>query len=294
MLEQILSGTLPKLNGQKKVVLDGISRAAVAGGNAIMRIQEKPAFKILTKEGKEISKDETEKLRGQYKTEADDASHEAIAGILGERSYQGIPMVFEEADRTHAHQATYISVDELDGTGRFVKRKPGFMVLIQYVERGVPTLSANFDPMQDRLFYAIQGHGSFVNENLIGELNKSVTLDDARVIINGRDAEKAENAAYYTFMTARFPGRLSAGLASGSRIAALLEGQYDLVVNAGSEELRVWDLGMILNLTEAGGFVSRKDGSPLDFSQSGPIGDLVCSINKDLHEKAIALLKTYR
>lgn len=277
----------------KKDIFLALAISSIAGGKSIMQIHERDDFKIFAKSGKEVSGEEAfKKISSGYTTEADKASHNAIVQILGE-TYRGIPIIFEEVNWTHAQHGTYISVDEMDGTGRFIKRKPGFTVLAQYVEEGTPSVCANFDPVANELFTAVKNKGSFVNTTRV-QLDRIVSLDSARLIINGRDKEKPENADYYAFMAKSFKERLSAGLATGSRMMGVLNGKYDLVVNGGSEELHIWDLAMILNLAEAGGVTTRIDGSPIDFMKPGITEDLVCSINPALHSEALAFLKTYQ
>lgn len=272
-----------------------LARAAIAGGKAIMAVHERGDFMTFTKDGATVSDDKARKeISKGFKTEADDASHAAIAGILGEKDHYGIPIIYEEKSdwsRSGIRKGTYISVDEMDGTGRFIKRKPGFMVLTQQVENGQPLVSVNFDPANNSLFWAVAGNGSFIDgERVALAPRQSVALDIARVIVCGRDKERPENANYWKFMLGRFGDRLTAGLATGSRIAGILKGEFDVFVNKGSEELQIWDLGMVLNLREAGGIATRKDGSELDFTQPGITGDIVCSINPGLHKQVLNLL----
>ena len=203
-----------------------LRNAVLAGGRAIMGVHDSGDFKVFTKEGTEVSSDEARKqISTRYKTEADEASHEAIVQVVGERTYKGIPLIFEETDWDKATQGTYISFDEMDGTGRFIKRKPGFMVLGQYVENGIPVVSVNYDPVNDKVFYAIKNEGSFIDELQV-HLCQTADLQNARVIVNGRDKERPENADYWKFMQQHFGDRLSAGLATGSRMAAMLEGKF--------------------------------------------------------------------
>ena len=282
------------MSEKNRIVLRELKSAVLAGGNAVKRVYERDDFKVFTKGGVLVDGEKAKKeISTKYKTEADDASHLAIVKIMGERSHSGIPLMFEEGDWRQVVEGSYISFDELDGTGRFIKRKPGFMVLSQFVDEGKPVASANFDPVGGILFHSLSGEGSFMGEKRI-ILPSDMDIKSARVIVNGRDKERPENSKYWEFMSAAFGERLDAGLATGSRMAAILTGRYDAVVNFGSEELHIWDLGMALNLLEAGGAISRKDGSPIDFQRPGVIGDLVCCSNPKLHEQIIALLSSFK
>ncbi|MDP2750682.1 MAG: inositol monophosphatase family protein [Nanoarchaeota archaeon] len=271
-----------------------LRNAVIAGGKAIMDVHDRDDFRIFTKQGVEVQDQTARKeISTNYTTEADLASHRAIAQIVGEECHKGIPLIFEETYNGQATRCTYISFDEMDGTEKFIKREPGFMVLSQYIENGIPVVSVNYDPINDKLFYAIKGEGSFINDSKI-KLSLTASIRNARVIVSARDKEKPENADYWKFMQSNFGERLFSGLATGSRMAAVLSGDYDCFVNNTSESLHVWDIGMTLNISEAGGLVSRKDGSPIEFQKPGFIDGLVCSANVALHEEMIQLLMQHK
>lgn len=277
----------------RKMISRTLKDAVRAGGKAIRKIHNRDDFKIFTKQGLLVSDELVKKwLPTQYKTEADDSSHRAIVAIVGDKTYHGIPLLFEESNQNLIVEGTYISFDELDGTAEFIRREPGFMVLSQYVEDGNPVVSANFDPISERLFHASSNEGSFVDGNRI-TLHDASDINDARIIVNGRDKKRAESKIYWEFMHDRFGERLAAGLATGSRMAAILDKQYNVFVNFGSERLHIWDMGMVLNILEAGGAVSRKDGSSINFKKPGIIEDIVCSSNPKLHEQILKFIDSF-
>lgn len=278
----------------KRNLLISLTKAAISGGLAINEIKRKNKIEIFSKEGNKVSNKNFEQEKGaNFVTEADLACHTAITKILGKESFQGIPLVFEESNsQSTAYKAqTYISIDELDGTGSLIRGEPGAMVLLQYIYEGEPELSVNFDPSTERIFYAIKGIGSFINHEKITSKNLH-TLKTAKIILNGRDKRLETNKEYWDYMKQIFGDKLDAGLATGSRIANILLGTYDVFINTGADTLREWDLGMILNLIEAGGVATRKDGTPLDFSSNTVTSDLVCSNNKKLHNEILQFLKT--
>lgn len=267
--------------------------AVTNGGTAIKEIYDKDDFKVFTKKGTQVkNEDAIHEISTNLKTEADEASHKAIANIVGERSYCGIPLIYEETDWDDVIQGTYISFDEMDGTGRFIKRQPGFMVLAQYVENGIPVIGMNFDPLTNELFSAKKDCGSYLQEKKL-QLPTNMSLDSAKLIVPGRIKERIENKQYWDFLKNAFEGRVSAGLGTGSRMSGILQGKYDAFVNAGSEQLHIWDLGMVLNILEAGGKVTRKDGSLIDYAQPGIIDDVVCSANEKLHYELLDFIEKY-
>ena len=106
-------------------LLDIALRAALAGGEAAMRVYADP-FEVTQKDDKTPV------------TEADLASERVIVGMLT-KAFPDIPVVSEETvpDAGFASPAArFWVVDPLDGTKEFVARNGEFAVLIGLVENG--------------------------------------------------------------------------------------------------------------------------------------------------------------
>ena len=106
-------------------LLDVALRAALAGGQAAMRVYADP-FEVTQKDDKTPV------------TEADLASERVIVGMLT-KAFPDIPVVSEETvpDAGFASPAArFWVVDPLDGTKEFVARNGEFAVLIGLVENG--------------------------------------------------------------------------------------------------------------------------------------------------------------
>lgn len=54
-------------------------------------------------------------------------------------------------------------IDPVDGTANFARGQPGFAVIVAYVERGRTRGGWIFDPLSDRLVWALTGEGAWSN-----------------------------------------------------------------------------------------------------------------------------------
>jgi 3'(2'),5'-bisphosphate nucleotidase len=123
-------------------------RAAVAGGEAVMRVYADP-FEVSHKDDKTPV------------TEADLASERVIVEILS-RACPDIPVVSEETvpEAGFASPAArFWCVDPLDGTREFVARNGEFAVLVGLIEDGRPVLGVVHGPVA-RVTYTGYGPGT--------------------------------------------------------------------------------------------------------------------------------------
>src|SRR5690348_7381183 len=110
-------------------LLDMALRAALAGGEAVMRVYADP-FEVAHKDDKTPV------------TEADLASERVIVEIL-RQAYPDIPVVSEETVPENGFSspaARFWCVDPLDGTREFVAKNGEFAVLVGLIEHGRPVL----------------------------------------------------------------------------------------------------------------------------------------------------------
>ena len=95
-------------------------------------------------------------------TLADKRSHAIIARRLQET---GFPILSEEGRKISYEERKgwnlFWIVDPLDGTKEFIKRNGEFTVNIALIEARKPILGVIFVPVQDILYFAFQGLGSF-------------------------------------------------------------------------------------------------------------------------------------
>lgn len=75
----------------------------------------------------------------------------------------GIPVLSEEHFHGEEIPPTCWIVDPLDGTRSFIHAIPHFAVTLAFMEEGEITLGATYAPMEEELFHAARGRGTWFN-----------------------------------------------------------------------------------------------------------------------------------
>ncbi len=96
-------------------------------------------------------------------TEMDSASERFIIDYL-ETRYSNDNFLGEElGETTHGDGGRWI-IDPIDGTENYVHNIPNYTISIGYEHTdGVLSLGVVYNPCQDEMFYAVKGHGAFLN-----------------------------------------------------------------------------------------------------------------------------------
>src|SRR5712671_235746 len=155
-------------------------RAALAGGEAVMRVYADP-FEVTQKDDKTPV------------TEADLASERVIVAMLAE-AFPDIPVVSEETVPEAGFEspaARFWLVDPLDGTKEFVARNGEFSVLIGLIENGRPVLGVVHGPALG-LTYVAHGPGTAMLRRRGGEfvpIRARVPPPEGIVVIHSRSHE---------------------------------------------------------------------------------------------------------
>lgn len=141
-------------------------KAAIKGGEAILRVYESDDFDV-------SSKSDDSPL-----TRADIEAHNMISSILKHTdlpilSEEGKHMSFEERKNWDA----FWMVDPLDGTKEFIKRNGEFTVNIALIEHSYPRAGVIYVPVSDELFVGIAGIGAKKIEGAASVLKKCTELE---------------------------------------------------------------------------------------------------------------------
>jgi 3'(2'), 5'-bisphosphate nucleotidase len=100
-------------------------------------------------------------------TQADLASHEVLVRGLSMLTPE-IPILSEEGSdipyEVRAQWKTFWLLDPLDGTKEFIQRNGDFTVNVALIQDGAPILGVVFAPAQQRLYYAAEGVGAFLQQ----------------------------------------------------------------------------------------------------------------------------------
>jgi myo-inositol-1(or 4)-monophosphatase len=253
-------------------IVRAAAAAAVAGGKIIRTLYDQP---------------HQVRFKGEIDlvTEADLASEKVILAALG-REFPTIPVLAEESnpDYRRIPEGPVWVIDPLDGTTNFAHGFPCFAVSIAYSVNRASLAGVIYCPMQDELFLAWRGGGSWLNgrrlavsrrerlvESLVGtgfpyairEHLDEVLAQLAKVLPQVRDLRRAGAAAVDLAYVA----------------CGRLDGFWE-------RELKPWDTAAgYLLVEEAGGRVSDLAGGAWD-----PYRPEILATNTLLHRKLLELL----
>lgn len=171
-------------------------------------------------------------------------------------------------------------VDPIDGTRAFLGRRSDWAVSVALVERGRPVLGAVFGPVEDELFIARAGGGTYLNGRRIAVADRE-RIEGARLIAGpdqlrakpGREDWPPVERIWVNAITYRL-ARIAAGDVHGT-FALTGKAEWDLAAAA-------------LLVQEAGGRVTDAQGSPLRFNQPNPRINGLVAAGPRLHALLVA------
>jgi 3'-phosphoadenosine 5'-phosphosulfate (PAPS) 3'-phosphatase len=205
---------------------------------------------------------------GSPVSRADIEANAAIVATLAD-AFAGDAILAEESpddDRRLGCERVWI-VDPLDGTRGFLARTDDFAVHVALAVNGVPMVSVVYQPVVDRLDWAVAGEGAFsVNA---GAAPRRLRCSERAVLADLRLGISRHNAP--PRLLAWLDGNALRGqavqLGASQKYAALAEGVLDAVVTITPSE-KEWDTcAPELLVREAGGTVTDGDGRPLRYNQ---------------------------
>jgi 3'(2'), 5'-bisphosphate nucleotidase len=222
-------------------LVDTAIRAALAAGEAIMRVYAEP-FDVI------------QKLDNTPVTEADLASERIIVRMLTE-AFPDIPIVSEETapeDGFKPPAARFWVVDPLDGTKEFIAKNGEFCVCIGLVEDERPVMGVLYGPARN-VTYAANGAGTAIRIQGNGApepIGARTGSADGIVVIHSRTNENSRRLAEY-FSTKPVPvvERVSCG--SALKFGVLAAGEADLYPRFGTT--MEWDTAAGQAILEAAG-----------------------------------------
>jgi myo-inositol-1(or 4)-monophosphatase len=212
-------------------------------------------------------------LKIEYKGDADlvTAADRASEAMIRERIGQQFPShdVLGEEQGLNDQGGEYRwYVDPLDGTTNFAHGYPVFCVSMALEHRaldggpGTRIAAVVYDPTRDELFTATQGGGAQLNGQPIG-VSKISQLKECLVATGfpSHKRHKNPNIHFYHQITLRTHGVRRAGSAALD-LCNVACGRFD---GFWEFNLNPWDTAAgVLIVEEAGGKVSRFDGSPFE------------------------------
>ena len=226
-------------------------------------------------------------IRIEYKgevdlvTEADRASEKLIVERLRAR-WPEHGIVGEEGTRTLPDAEYHWYVDPLDGTTNFAHGYPVFCVSIALARSdGQLDVGVLYDPTRDEMFAASRGGGAKMNGATI-HVSQTTALAESLLGTGfpSHKRHKNPNIHFYHQITLRSHGVRRAGSAALD-LANVSCGRYD---GFWEFNLNPWDTAAgVLIVQEAGGTVTRFDGSPFRLDSRE-----VLATNGIIHRELIA------
>jgi myo-inositol-1(or 4)-monophosphatase len=234
-----------------------------------------------------------QKLKIEYKGEADlvTAADRASEALIRERiraQFSGHDVLGEEQGLTDSGSEYRWYVDPLDGTTNFAHRYPVFCVSLALERRSADSArriaAVIYDPARDELFSAEQGRGARLNGEPI-HVSKISHLKECLVATGFPSHKRHQNPNIYFYhqITLRTHGVRRAGSAALD-LCSVACGRFD---GFWEFNLNPWDTAAgVLIIQEAGGKVTRFDGSPFQIDSRETLAS-----NGLLHE---ALLQEFQ
>lgn len=193
-------------------------------------------------------------------TKADITSDEIIKTILAKTGY---PIISEEGVQSKIDLSVGMAwvIDPLDGTKDFIGKTGEFTILIGLILDGRPVGGVVFQPVTNTLYVAEKGAGAFRKNNTDWEkitVSADTRNEQTRVVVSRHHFGPYEQ----NILKELGLGYTQKG-SCGLKIAEVAGGYFDLYFAQGPNQ---WDAcaGDAI-ISEAGGIVSRFDGSPIRY-----------------------------
>lgn len=205
--------------------------------------------------------------------------------FFGEESVYGDSPEEERAEIEAFRDEDFVwVVDPIDGTVNYIRDYPQYAISIGVVHHRQIVVGVIYDPFRDELFSAVAGQGAFCNGKPI---HVSAAQDAGDAIVN--TSMPTNSMQTRADMVARIPAvsetfqSMRVWNCAAISLASVACGRSDADYEAG---IHLWDMaaGIVL-VREAGGEVSRLDGSPCALTQT----DVIAS-NGAVHAAAVKAL----
>lgn len=213
-------------------------------------------------------------------------------GYISEETYQN-------QDGKNNSEWVWI-IDPLDGTKDFINKTGEYAIHIALVRNHRPELALVAIPEAEKLYYAIKGSGTFV-ENIDGKIKSARVSERDSLQELTLVASRNHRNKKLEYLLEKLPFKNQKARGSvGGKIVAIIEQQADIYISlSGKSAPKDWDIAAPeLILTEAGGKFTHFDGTSLQYN-TGDIsqwGGLLAS-NGNCHEiickQAEMILKEY-
>lgn len=192
---------------------------------------------------------------------------EQLQSALGHEDFAYISEETYESELVEKSAKLVWIIDPLDGTRDFIQKTGDYAIHIALVQDNRPILAVVAVPEAEKLYFATQGGGTFVETpNGISpiQLTSGKPIADLTIV-----ASRSHRNPPLDYLLAKFPAQNHKSVGSvGCKIATILEKQADVYIAlSGKSCPKDWDIAAPeLILTEAGGQFTHFDGSLLEYN----------------------------
>jgi myo-inositol-1(or 4)-monophosphatase len=216
-------------------------------------------------------------------TEVDEACEKAILEILRGR-FPDHDFVTEETLLERRGSRHLWFIDPLDGTTNFAHGYPFFCASVGLAIGGEVVAGAVYEPLREELFTAERGGGAYLNGRRLRTSATSELLQS--LLVTGFPYDVREDPEGRLRLFNRLMGHAQAIRRDGAAALDLCHVAAGRIDGFWEEDLQPWDMmAGILMIEEAGGRVTRFDGSPV-----GLRADEVLATNGVIHDAMLRVL----
>jgi len=230
---------------------------------------------------------------GDPVTAADREASELIVTNLVREFPKHAVLSEEEPDNLNRLDLSHVwMIDPMDGTREFIEHRDEFAVQIGLVVGGVPVVGVVYQPTTNKLYYAAQGMGAFLESNgTTVPLHVSPEDTASRMTMA---VSRSHRSARVDAIRQRLGIKTIVRTGSvGLKVGAVCEGRAHLYIHTGSRT-NLWDTcGPEAILREAGGRMTDVSNNPLQYGSRelrNPNG-LIAS-NGVIHDRAVQVTES--
>lgn len=205
---------------------------------------------------------------GSLITEADLMADKRINDFLSDAypdiAFMSEEMTSEEQALLLANNSAVWCLDPLDGTGNFAAGVPLFASSISLIIDGEVMLGVTYDVNRDEMFSAVKGEGAFLNDIRLHCDSPATDLKSSVALVDFKRLPK--DLALKVFNDEPYRSQRNLG-STVLEIAWMSANRGQIYLHGG---MQLWDCAAgSLILSEAGGYASTLEGTPITASLTG-------------------------
>lgn len=195
---------------------------------------------------------------------ADQRIHEYLSVHYPDIAFMSEEMTSEEQESLLANNSAVWCLDPLDGTGNFAAGVPMFASSISLIIDGQVVLAITYDVTRDEMFSAVKGEGAYLNGERLRCHSPTTVLDEAIALVDFKRLPQTLTLKILNDVPYRSQRNLGSSVLEWAWMSA---NRGQIYLHGG---MHLWDCAAgSLILTEAGGYSSTLEGTPVTQRLSG-------------------------